>query len=103
AWQLGHLIVSDRWLLDKCAPGAAPELPAGFAEQHSREKAASNDPKDFLSKDEYLRIRGEVREAARRVIANLTPEDLDRPVDKVPPFVKTVGEALVLMGNHWTL
>ena len=31
AWQLGHLISSECSLLNMVAPGAAPELPEGFA------------------------------------------------------------------------
>jgi hypothetical protein len=37
AWQLGHLINSEKGLVGKNVPGATyPELPAGFADQHSK-------------------------------------------------------------------
>ena len=43
AWQVGHLIASEVSLLDSICPGKAAELPAGFAEAHSKETATSDD------------------------------------------------------------
>ena len=36
AWQLGHLIASERHLIEAGVPGSMPELPAGFADRHKR-------------------------------------------------------------------
>ncbi|MCU0709351.1 MAG: DinB family protein [Pirellula sp.] len=47
AWQLGHLIHSNASILDAIAPGSAPALPAGFGEQHSKDKAGS--PKIWIN------------------------------------------------------
>src|SRR5262245_3659262 len=54
AWQLGHLINSEVGLLSSICPGKAPQLPAGFAEQHSKETAQIDDPKKFCTKQQYL-------------------------------------------------
>src|SRR5262245_22969418 len=56
AYQLGHLIASECSLLNGVRPGSAPELPAGFAEQHKKENAASDDPAKFLTKQQYLEL-----------------------------------------------
>ena len=55
ALQLGHLILSERRMVEMVKPGMSPELPAGFAEHHD----IKNPPKDdthFTTKDEYLKL-----------------------------------------------
>ena len=45
AWQLGHLIDSEPHLIHMELPDAAyPALPAGFAEQHTKETSTSDSP-----------------------------------------------------------
>src|SRR5262245_22245559 len=56
AWQLGHLIDSERTMMEGLTPGTSPALPAGFTTMHSRENAGVDDPKKFLKKDEYLKL-----------------------------------------------
>src|SRR5215216_7867450 len=55
AWQLGHLIIAEvNFFLPK-VPGARPApLPAGFAEQHSKDTI--NSDSGFKTKDEYLKL-----------------------------------------------
>jgi DinB superfamily len=102
AWQLGHLISAERNLVEAASPGSMPELPAGFREQHSKEKAASDNRADYLSKDEYLRLAKEVRANTLRALERLSDADLDKPATgRVPPFIKTAGECFVLIGPHW--
>jgi hypothetical protein len=104
AWQLGHLIAAERHLVEAAAPGSMPELPAGFVDQHKKDKASSDNPSDFLSKSEYLKLAKNVRAATLQALDRLTAADLDKPVEgRVPPFVKRVGDCFVLIGNHWAL
>jgi hypothetical protein len=103
AWQLGHLIASERYLMDKVAPGQMPALPAGFVERHAKDMATSDKVEGFLSKEEYLRIGREVRGNVLKILQGLTPEGFDRPVQGVPPFVKTAGETLLFMSGHWMM
>ncbi|HEX5103104.1 MAG TPA: DinB family protein [Pirellulaceae bacterium] len=103
AWQIGHLIQSERYLAERCQPGSICPLPAGFEARHKKETAGSDNPADFLSKEEYQRIRGQVRADVSKLIESLKPEDLDKPVDKVPPFLKTVGQTLLFLGPHWLM
>src|SRR5678815_423200 len=50
AWQMGHLIVSEGQLAKQQVPEASyPALPAGFAEQHSKETQFVDPPKGFAT------------------------------------------------------
>ena len=103
AWQLGHLIASERYFGDKIVPGKMDALPAGFAERHKKATAASDAAGDFLSKDEYLRIGRDVRANVQRIIDGMSPADFDRPVEGLPPMVKSTGEALLFCAAHWLM
>lgn len=105
AWQLGHLIASERMLVEAGVPGSMPDLPAGFAERHTKDTAGSDKPEDFLSKDEYFKLAKETRAATLKVLDGLSSADLDKPVssNRVPPFVKKVGDALLTAGTHWIM
>jgi hypothetical protein len=81
-----------------------PALPEGFAERHSKETASSDNPQDFLSKDEYLKLAKSARAGTLRALDGLSEADMDKPVSgRVPPFVKRVGDCLVVAAGHWVL
>jgi DinB superfamily len=104
AWQLGHLITSERQLVEAGVPGSMPPLPAGFAERYTKDTAISDKPADFLSKDEYFKIAKDVRAATFAVMEKLTAADFDKPVaGRVPPFVKRVGDCFLTVGTHWIM
>jgi hypothetical protein len=104
AWQLGHLVSAETRLVEAAAPGSMPALPEGFAERHSKETASSDNPADFLSKDEYLKLAKTVRAATLKALESISDADLDKPVTgRVPPFVKRGGECFVTAGGHWIL
>jgi uncharacterized damage-inducible protein DinB len=102
AWQLGHLITSERVLVTAELPNAAyPELPAGFAEAHAKATANADGPAGFRTRDEYLSLLRATREATVAAVGGLTDADLDRaavgPLAKVAP---TLGATLILVSNH---
>jgi hypothetical protein len=103
AWQLGHLIAAERFLIERGLPGAMDALPEGFAERHKKSTAASDNPADFLSKEEYLALAKQVRANTLRVVEGLAPADFDKPAVGGPPFVKTVGDALLFISSHWLM
>jgi hypothetical protein len=104
AWQLGHLIAAERHLVEAAAPGTMPPLPDGFVERHAKDSAASNNPADFLSKDEYLQLAKGIRAATLDVLEQFSEADFDKPVTgRVPPFVKRAGECFVTIGSHWIM
>lgn len=104
AWQLGHLIAAERHLVEAAVPGSMPELPAGFADRYGRGKQVTDNPADYLTKDEYLKLAKDIRAVTLRTLDRLTPADFDKPVEaRVPPWVKKAGDAFVTIGSHWVL
>jgi uncharacterized damage-inducible protein DinB len=102
AWQLGHLIVAEGRAFPQNIPGAqATELPAGFAEQHSKETAASDATKGWGTKAEYLALFGKVRAATLAALDQLPEADLDKPVTgRMARLAPTVGALFFLAANH---
>ena len=100
AWQLGHLVASERSLLD--AIGAdVPDLPEGFAEKHGRENTGSDDPSDFLTKAEYFELMQQMHDAADAAIDKTDEADLDVPTpENLRGFFPTVGSVLLMAGSH---
>jgi hypothetical protein len=103
AWQLGHLLVSERGMVESVKPGSSPELPTGFAAVYDRDEAStgSNDPSRFLSKEKYLGLMKAQREATRKALAALTDAELDAPgPERFQRMCPTVGSLLLLVGTH---
>ena len=102
AWQLGHLIVSESGLIKGALPDAKyPELPKGFAEQHTKETAAVDPPKGFYTKAQYLELFTATRQATIALAKQLSPADLDKPTTgNMARFAPTVGHLLLLLPNH---
>jgi hypothetical protein len=104
AWQIGHLITSERHLVEAAVPGSMPELPAGFTDRHRREGQVSDNAADYLSKDEYLQLAKTIRAATLQALDQCNESDFDKPVTaRVPPFVKRAGDCFATIGPHWTL
>jgi hypothetical protein len=104
AWQLGHCIAAERHLVEAAAPGSMPELPDGFANRHRRDGPVSDNPSDYLAKDDYLRLAKEMREGTLQVLDGFSDADFDKPVTaRVPPFVKCAGDCFATIGPHWSL
>jgi hypothetical protein len=103
AWQLGHLIGSERHLVEQAVSGKMPALPEGFAARHNKEAAANDEPAAFLKKEEYLALARQFRAATLAVVGDLPDAAFDQPVSKVPPFIKTAGELFLFLGPHWIM
>src|SRR5262249_10571445 len=102
AWQMGHLIASEPHLVRTQLPDAPyPELPAGFDQAHSKETAASDSPKGFRGKAEYLDLFNKVRSATLAALGKLSDADLSRPTQgRMAPFAPTLGAYFILIANH---
>jgi hypothetical protein len=100
AWQLGHLITSEMGMVKECISTAKyPELPAGFAEQHKKEKSGTDT--GFGTKAQYLDLFTRVRQATVATIMSLNEADLDKPTTgNMAKFVPTIGELLSIAGTH---
>ena len=104
AWQLGHLIAAENAMLEAVRPGSMPKLPAGFRERHSKEKAKSDDAKDFLTKDQYLKLFKEQRSATLKVLESMSEADFDGPVpEPLSQYLRNVGDVFSMQGTHWVM
>jgi hypothetical protein len=101
AWQLGHLISSEVSLMNIIKPGSGAELPAGFAEKHSKETAGSDDAAKFCTKQEYLDLYDKVRESSWKTIQTLTDADLDQPgPERMRAVFPKISNMVTLVGLH---
>lgn len=101
AWQLGHLISSEIQLLESIVPGHTITLPEKFAENHSKENIQSDDASDFLTKDEYLTLFANVKNATFKALTTQSAEDLMKPApDFLQSMCPNVGGVFVLIATH---
>ncbi len=103
AWQMGHMILSTHEML-KALGHPPPALPAGFAKAYTAETSASDDPKQFAPKAEYLALAEQMKEASLKAI-DATPETaLDQPgPEEMREYAPTVASVLTILGNHWLM
>jgi uncharacterized damage-inducible protein DinB len=102
AWQLGHLILAEQRLAAVLPGGLSyPSLPAGFAAQHSKEKAAQEPPQGFSKKSEYLDLFDRTRAVTLSALAQMTDSDLDRPnPGPMRDLAPTLGDLFLLQAHH---
>ena len=104
AWQLGHLIHSEVSLLGQLPGAAYPELPAGWAEQHSKNTAAMDPPKGFGTKADYLNRFNKAREATLATLSKMSDADLDKPTQgNMAQYAPKLGALIMLQSNHTLL
>lgn len=100
AWQMGHLIAGEAKMLGEMGHTAA-ELPAGFAEAHTKETASSDDPKKFYSKEQYLTLMRQVHDATLAALDATPDAKLDDPAPEgMREYAPTVASAFLIVGLH---
>ncbi|HTM54604.1 MAG TPA: DinB family protein [Pirellulales bacterium] len=101
AWQLGHLIYAEHFMVDAVRPGSMPALPEGFKQKHSNETAESDNPRDFLTKAEYLKLLNEQRAGTLALLDKLSDEELSQEAPKpLQSFLKRVGDVFSMQSTH---
>jgi uncharacterized damage-inducible protein DinB len=101
AWQLGHLISSEAYLLQSIVPDACVSLPEGFAEKHGKDQTENDNPADFYSKQEYLDLYKQVNAATLAAIEKLSDTDLDLPApESFRSMFPTIGHVVILIATH---
>jgi hypothetical protein len=104
AWQMGHLIATERDMSESLCPGSCPPLPAEFKEKHSKATATSDDPKAFFTKDEYLKLYDQVRAGTFKALDAQKEEDFDKPSpESVRKFCPTIAAVFMLHPQHWLM
>ncbi len=99
AWQLGHLINSEQMLL-KSLPGCAGiELPAGWAEQYTKETAQKDT--GFLPKGQYLEQYKKARANSVKNLDSFAEANLEKKTEgRMADFAPTLAHVWVLVANH---
>jgi hypothetical protein len=101
AWQVGHLISTENQFVNHMCPGAAPPLPSGFADIHSPANVKTDDRSQFLTKQEYLNLLKQQRQATKAALDRIPDAELDKPgPPEVAKFSPTVGTTFNLIGIH---
>lgn len=101
AWQLGHLVLAEAYLIGQQIGGTFPALPAGFKEQHDNTKAKEEPPQGFLCKTEYLDLLNRSRAATLSLLETIPDADLDRPTTgPLAKIAPTVGTMFLFTANH---
>jgi hypothetical protein len=99
-WQLGHLIVSENQLISSQGFNM-PALPQGFADKYTKATQGSDNPGDFASKEELLRVAAEQRQGTLTALDSISDADLDRQTSI--HYAPTVGALFALQGSHWLM
>ena len=101
AWQLGHLISSECGLMNQIQAGSAPQLPTGFEEKHSKENNGSDNPADFLTKQEYTDLATKVHDAVITLLDAYPEKKLDDPSpEHFRSMFPTMGSLFLLIATH---
>lgn len=103
AWQIGHLINSEKHLLEMVCPGTGAALPDGFADQHGKETTGNDDSAKFFTKAKYLELFDLQRAATKAALDKLPDADLDKPGPPSFKMCPTVGLVFNLISGHVTM
>lgn len=102
AWQLAHLIVAEKFLLDGQLPGVVyPEPPAAITSLGIERTGKLDPPEGYLPKVQYLEWCKKMRDATLAAVDKLSDSDFDRPnTNSMAKFAPTLGALLILVANH---
>ena len=102
AWQLAHLIVAEKMLLEGELPGVKyPEIPAAIVSLGSERTGKVDPPGGYLPKAQYIESFGKMRALTIAAVDKLSDADLDKTnTGMMAKHAPTLGELLILIGNH---
>jgi DinB superfamily len=101
AWQIGHLLGAETWMVNSIKPGAGAPLPPEWEGKFSKETAGKDDAGYFPSKSALMDQLAKTRAASIAWAKTLTPADLDKPgPQQMAKMAPTVGHVLGLMMGH---
>jgi hypothetical protein len=100
AWQIGHLIVSERRMIEGISPQSCPALPTGFEAGHAKE-SEGREGALFLPIKEYQDLMTAQRRATIEVAKGVREPQLMEPAPEFmrsyAPFVRSV---FLSIGGH---
>ena len=101
AWQLGHLISTEFRIGEGVEAGAMPSLPEGFADKYTKDTASVDDPAVFLTKQEYLDLYDQQRQALLNLLERVEDSRLDEPSpERFQKLAPSIGLLIHLAGGH---
>ena len=102
AWQLAHLIVAEKLLLEGALPGAKyPEVPAAIVSLGSERTGKIDPAEGYPTKVQFLEWLGKMRAVTLAAVDHLSDSDLDTPnTNMMAKFAPTLGALLILIANH---
>jgi hypothetical protein len=104
AWQLGHLVGAETWMIGTVDPNAMPKLPEGFDKKFSKETCKNDEPGCFGTKAELLDLLTKTRMATIAWVKTLKPADLEKPgPEPMKQFCPTVGHIVELLPTHFAM
>src|SRR5688572_955972 len=101
AWIVGHLALSDRGVLKRLG-APLPELPEGFEKRFSRDEGCPQ-AEQFGDVTAIVPVFDEHRRRLIEAVKAMSPEQMDKPLDKPHSIFGTVGEMLTFMSLHATM
>jgi len=101
AWQLGHLIGSERRLIELIRPGSCPPLPEDFETGHGRDRHGLDDPSLYYPRARYEELWKTQRKATLQVLDQVPEEELPRTdPQRFPAHAPSVVAILSLCALH---
>lgn len=100
-WQLGHLIASERDMIEKVAPGTMPPLPAGFLEKYNKDTDVVDDQAKLCTKAELLQAFHEQRAGTLKALAAASDADLDKATGV--EYAPNIAAMYSMQGTHWVM
>jgi uncharacterized damage-inducible protein DinB len=102
AWQLAHLIVAEKFLLDGQLPGVTyPELPPAVASLGTERTGKVDPAEGYLTKAQYLDWFKKMRDATLAAVDKLSDSDLDKPnTNSMAKYAPTLAALIILTANH---
>jgi len=100
AWQLGHLILSERRMVDAVRGGSGIALPDGFEAAHPK-GGAPGIREAVVRKSEYQGLMELQRQQTLGLLARLPEEELSAVAPEiVRAYAPTVGAVFATIGGH---
>jgi hypothetical protein len=101
AWQIGHLIAAETFMVSSFDPKAMAKLPDGFDKKFSKETSSKDDPSFFGSKAQLMDQYARTRAATIAWVKTLKPADLDKPgPEPIRSLAPTLAHVLELLPTH---
>lgn len=100
AWQLGHLLVNERRMIEGVRVGYGIALPEDFERIHGKE-VALDAVEGYLPVAEYISLMKSQRVQTLRLLADLGEDDFDRPAPEfMRGYAKHVSSVFLSIASH---